>query len=161
MRVHLRPRGAGLLVAALLVLLYLATHALSIISVCEIQTTLGPINSTTGLLLRYITVNLAISILIMRSVFLLVLHEVIEAAKVGGAGPSWRTLLASALPMARNRLVDVSIVNFVTAWGEFLLCTTLTNDQAARTMPVVLAGSQAGLASGHGQISLRCMSSSS
>ena len=49
------------------------------------------------------------------------------------------------LPMVRNGLVVVFIVNFVTAWGEFLLCTTLTNDQAARTMPVVLAGAQGGL----------------
>ena len=63
--------------------------------------------------------------------------------------------------MARNRLAVVSIVNLVTAWSEFLLCTTLANDQAGRTMPVVLAGTQAGLANGHGQISLRYMLSSS
>ena len=80
----------------------------------------------------------------MRSVFQLVPHEVIEAAKVDGAGP-WRTLWEIGLPMARNGLVVVFIVNFVTAWGEFLLCTTLTNDQDARTMPVVLAGAQGGL----------------
>ena len=30
------------------------------------------------------------------------------------------------------------LVNFVTAWGD-ILCATRTNDQAARTMPVVLA----------------------
>jgi ABC-type glycerol-3-phosphate transport system permease component len=142
--VHLRPRGGGLLVAALLVSLYFPTRVVSIISVYEIQSMLGLINSTTGLILPYITLNLAISILIMRSVFQLVPHEVIEAAKVDGAGP-WRTLLTIALPMARNGLVVVFIVNFVTAWGEFLLCTTLTNDQAARTMPVVLAGAQGGL----------------
>jgi ABC-type glycerol-3-phosphate transport system permease component len=47
--------------------------------------------------------------------------------------------------MVRNGLVVVFIVNFVTAWGEFLLCTTLTNDQVVRTMPVVLAGAQGGL----------------
>jgi ABC-type glycerol-3-phosphate transport system permease component len=39
----------------------------------------------------------------------------------------------------------VFLVNFVTAWGEYLLCATLTNDQAARTMPVVLAGAQGGI----------------
>jgi ABC-type glycerol-3-phosphate transport system permease component len=131
-------------VAALLVLLYFPTRVVSIINVYEVQNRLGLITSTTGLISPYITLNLAISILIMRSVFQLVPHEVIEAAKVDGAGP-WRTLLTIALPMARNGLVVVFIVNFVTAWGEFLLCTTLTNDQAARTMPVVLAGAQGGL----------------
>lgn len=142
--VHLRPRGGGIVVAALLVSLYFPTRVVSIISVYEIQNYLDLINSTTGLILPYVTLNLAISILIMRSVFQLVPHEVIEAAKVDGAGP-WRTLLTIALPMARNGLVVIFIVNFVTAWGEFLLCTTLTNDQNARTMPVVLAGAQGGL----------------
>ncbi len=142
--VHLRPRGGGVVVAALLVSLYFPTRVVSIISIYEIQNYLDLINSTTGLILPYVTLNLAISILIMRSVFQLVPHEVIEAAKVDGAGP-WRTLLTIALPMARNGLVVIFIVNFVTAWGEFLLCTTLTNDQNARTMPVVLAGAQGGL----------------
>ena len=119
-------------------------RVVSIISIYEIQNFLGLINSTSGLILPYVTLNLAISVLIMRSVFQLVPHELIEAAKIDGAGP-WRTLWLVGLPMVRNGLVVVFIVNFVTAWGEFLLCTTLTNDQTARTMPVVLAGAQGGL----------------
>jgi ABC-type glycerol-3-phosphate transport system permease component len=142
--VHLRPRGGGWLVAALLVSLYLPIRVVSLISVYEIQHFLGLINSTSGLILPYITLNLAISVLIMRSMFQLVPHELIEAAKIDGAG-HWRTLWMVGLPMVRNGLVVIFIVNFVTAWGEFLLCTTLTNDQTARTMPVVLAGAQGGL----------------
>jgi ABC-type glycerol-3-phosphate transport system permease component len=142
--VHLRPRWGGIVVVTLLISLYFPTRVVSIISVYEIQNFLGLINVTSGLILPYVTLNLAISILIMRSVFQLVPHEVIEAAKVDGAGP-WQTLWSIALPMARNGLVVIFIVNFVTAWGEFLLCTTLTNDQTARTMPVVLAGAQGGL----------------
>jgi ABC-type glycerol-3-phosphate transport system permease component len=49
------------------------------------------------------------------------------------------------LPLVRNGLVVVIIVNFVTAWGEYLLCTTLTNDQDVRTMPVVLGSAQGGM----------------
>jgi ABC-type glycerol-3-phosphate transport system permease component len=142
--VHLRPRGAGVIVAMLLISLYFPTRVVSIISIYEIQDYLNLINSTSGLILPYVTLNLAISVLIMRSVFQLVPHELIEAAKIDGAGP-WRTLWMVGLPMVRNGLVVVFIVNFVTAWGEFLLCTTLTNDQVVRTMPVVLAGAQGGL----------------
>jgi ABC-type glycerol-3-phosphate transport system permease component len=142
--VHLRPRGAGIVVATLLVSLYFPTRVVSIISIYEIQDYLDLINTTSGLILPYVTLNLAISVLIMRSVFQLVPHELIEAAKIDGAGP-WRTLWLVGLPMVRNGLVVVFIVNFVTAWGEFLLCTTLTNDQDVRTMPVVLAGAQGGL----------------
>jgi ABC-type glycerol-3-phosphate transport system permease component len=142
--VHLRPRGGGIVIAVLLVSLYLPIRVVSIISIYEIQNWLGLINSTAGLILPYVTLNLAISILIMRSVFQLVPHEMFEAAKVDGAG-AWRSLWLVGLPMVRNGLVVVFIVNFVTAWGEFLLCSTLTNDQAARTLSVVLASAQGGL----------------
>jgi ABC-type glycerol-3-phosphate transport system permease component len=141
--VHLRPRGSGIIIAVLLVSLYFPVRVVSLISVYEIQNWLGLINSTSGLILPYVTLNLAISILIMRSVFQLVPHEMFEAAKVDGAGP-WRSLWMVGLPMVRNGLVVVFIVNFVTAWGEFLLGATLTNDQEARTMPVVLAAAQGG-----------------
>jgi ABC-type glycerol-3-phosphate transport system permease component len=142
--VHLRPKGAGLVVAVLLVSLYFPIRVVSLISIYETQRWLGLINVTSGLILPYITLNLAISILVMRSMFQLVPHEMFEAAKMDGAGP-WKSLWLVGIPMVRNGLVVVFIVNFVTAWGEFLLCTTLTNDQVARTMPVVLAGAQGGL----------------
>jgi len=141
--VHLRPRGAGLVVAALLVSLYFPVRVVSIISIYETQHWLGLINSTPGLILPYITLQLAISILIMRSMFQLVPHELIESAKIDGAGPL-RTLWKIGLPMVRNGLVVVFIVNFVTAWGEYLLCLTLVDDEARRTMPVVLAAAQGG-----------------
>ena len=142
--VHLRPRGGGLVIAILLVSLYFPIRVVSIISIYEIQSFLNLINVTSGLILPYITLNLAISILIMRSMFQLVPHQMMEAARMDGAGP-WRTLWSIGLPMVRNGLVVVFIVNFVSAWGEFLLCTTLTNDQDTRTMPVVLAAAQGGL----------------
>ena len=77
-------------------------------------------------------------------VFQLVPHELMDAAHIDGAGV-WRTLWMVGLPLVRNGLVVVIIVNFVTAWGEYLLCTTLTNDQDVRTMPVVLAAAQGGM----------------
>ncbi len=142
--VHMKTRGSGLVIATLLISLYFPVRVVSIISVYEIQNFLGLINVTSGLILPYVTLNLAISILIMRSMFQLVPHQMIEAAKMDGAG-HMRTLWSIGLPMVRNGLVVVFIVNFVTAWGEYLLCLTLTNDQVTRTMPVVLASAQGGL----------------
>ena len=142
--VHLKPRGGAFIVAMLLSSLYFPTRVVSVISIYEIQDYFELINSTSGLILPYITLNLAISVLIMRSIFQLVPHELIDAARIDGAGP-WRTLWVVGLPLAQNGLVVVIIVNFVTAWGEYLLATTLTNDQAVRTMPVVLAAAQGGM----------------
>ncbi len=142
--VHLKPRGGAFIVAMFLSSLYFPTRVVSVISIYEIQDYFELINSTSGLILPYITLNLAISVLIMRSIFQLVPHEMIDAARIDGAGP-WRTLWVVGLPLAQNGLVVVIIVNFVTAWGEYLLAATLTNDQAVRTMPVVLAAAQGGM----------------
>ncbi len=142
--VHLRPRGAGIVVATLLISLYFPTRVVSIISIYEIQDYLDLINTTSGLILPYVTLNLAISVLIMRSVFQLVPHELIEAAKIDGAGP-WRTLWLVGLPMVRNGLVVVFIVNFVTAWGEYLLAKTLNTNQSAQTLPVMLSMATGGM----------------
>lgn len=141
--VHLRPRGGDFAVAAFLVSLYFPVRVVSIISIYETQHWLGLINVTSGLILPYVTLQLAISVLIMRSMFQLVPHEMIEAARMDGAGP-WRTLWLVGLPMVRNGLVVVFLVNFVAAWGEYLLCLTLVDDEARRTMPVVLAAAQGG-----------------
>jgi ABC-type glycerol-3-phosphate transport system permease component len=141
--VHMRPRGAGMVVAVLLVSLYFPVRVVSIISIYETQHALGLINNTAGLILPYVTLQLVISILIMRSMFQLVPHEIIESARIDGAG-HWRTLWEVGIPMVRNGLVVIFIVNFVAAWGEYLLCVTLIDDEAKRTMPVVLAAAQGG-----------------
>ena len=138
-----RPLGSGLVVTALLVSLYFPVRVVSIISIYETQHWLGLINNTSGLILPYVTLQLAISILIMRSMFQLVPHEMFESARIDGAG-HWRALWEIGLPMVRNGLVVIFIVNFVAAWGEYLLCLTLVDDEAKRTMPVVLAAAQGG-----------------
>jgi ABC-type glycerol-3-phosphate transport system permease component len=141
--VHIKPVGAALVVTALLVSLYFPVRVVSIISIYQTQHWLGLINNTAGLILPYITLQLAISILIMRSMFQLVPHEMFESARIDGAG-HWRALWEVGLPMVRNGLVVIFIVNFVAAWGEYLWCLTLIDDEAKRTMPVVLAAAQAG-----------------
>src|SRR3954463_11137995 len=141
--VHLKPKGAATVVVVLLMSLYFPIRVVSIISIFETQHWLGLINNTSGLILPYITLPLAIRGLIMRSMFHLVPPEMIESAKMDGAG-HWRTLWLIVLPMVRNGLVVIFIVNFVTAWGEYLLCVTLVDDEAKRTMPVVLAAAQGG-----------------
>jgi ABC-type glycerol-3-phosphate transport system permease component len=141
--VHIRPRGAGAIATALLVSLYFPVRVVSIISVYETQHWLGLINNTAGLILPYVTLQLVVSILVMRGMFQLVPHEIFESARIDGAG-HWRALWEVGLPMVRNGLVVVFIVNFVAAWGEYLLCVTLVDDEAKRTMPVVLAAAQSG-----------------
>jgi ABC-type glycerol-3-phosphate transport system permease component len=142
--VHLPTPGKRAIVLLLVASLYFPVRVVSLISIFEIQRTLGLLNTTYGLILPYVTLNLAISILIMRSIFEQVPHELIDASKIDGSG-NWKTLWVIGIPLITNGLVVIIIVNFVTAWGEYLLAATLTNDQAVRTLPVVLASAHGGM----------------
>jgi ABC-type glycerol-3-phosphate transport system permease component len=142
--VHLPLPGRGLVFLMIVASLYFPIRVVSLISIYEIQRALGLINVTSGLILPYITLNLGISILVMRSIFEQVPHELMDAARIDGCGP-WRTLWTVGLPLITNGLVVVLIINFVTAWGEYLLAATLMDDQSARTLPVVLASVHGGM----------------
>jgi len=135
--VHLRTPGTVVVLAILVGTLFFPTRLVSLIGIYQIQNSLHLINTLPGLFLPYVTLNLALSILIMRGVFEQISTEIADAAKIDGAS-SWRTLVEIMLPLAANGIVVLVIVNFVTAWGEYLLAVTLTNDQSMRTFPVVL-----------------------
>ncbi len=136
--VHLRLPGAVVVGLILVGTLFFPTRLVSIIGVFQLERKLGLINTLPGLILPYITLNLAFSIMIMRGIFQQVSSELVDAARVDGAN-SWRTLIQIMLPLAANGIVVLGIVNFVTAWGEFLYAFTLINDRYKFTFPVVLA----------------------
>lgn len=141
---HLRLPGGGWLYALLVGSLFFPTRVVSLIAIFEIQRALDLINTVVGLILPYVTLNLALSVMIMRGMFEQISREIVDAARIDGSG-AWHTLWAVLLPLVKNGIVVVIIVNFVTAWGEYLLAFTLTNDQEVRTMPVVLASALGGM----------------
>jgi ABC-type glycerol-3-phosphate transport system permease component len=142
--VHLRMWGRALLLALLVASLFFPTRVTSLIAIFEIHRSLGLINKTPALILPYTALGVALGAFIMRGIFEGVSREIVDAARIDGAGPL-RTLLQVMAPLVANGIVVVLIVNFVGAWGEYLLALTLTNDQEARTLVVVLAGDFGGL----------------
>jgi ABC-type glycerol-3-phosphate transport system permease component len=142
--VHLRTPGRALVLALFVASMFFPTRVTAIVAIYQIQRSLGLINETWGLILPYVTLSLALSVFIMRGMFETVPRELADSARVDGSGPV-RMLLEIMLPLVRNGIVVVIIVNFVSAWGEYLLAATLTNDQEARTIPVVLAAASGGM----------------
>jgi ABC-type glycerol-3-phosphate transport system permease component len=92
----------------------------------------------------YTALSIAISVFVMRGVFQGVPRDLVDSSKIDGAGPL-RLLLGIMLPIVRNGIVVVIIINFVAAWGEFLLASRLLNEQGQWTMPVVLASASGGM----------------
>ena len=141
---HMKMRGRALVVALLVGSLFFPSRLISLIAIFEIQNEIGLINTLIGLILPYVTLNLATSILIMRGMFEQISSEIVDAAHIDGCG-TWQTFWKVLLPLVKNGIIVLVIINFVSAWGEYLLAITLTNDQSVRTMPVVLASAFGGL----------------
>ncbi len=142
--VHLKTPGARIITMCLVASLFFPTQVTAIIGIFNIQKRLGLINQTWSLMLPYTALGVAISIFIMRGVFQTVPKDLIDSAKIDGAN-SLRTLGGIVFPLVKNGIVVVIIVNFVAAWGEYLLALTLMNDANKRTLPVFLGSASAGV----------------
>jgi ABC-type glycerol-3-phosphate transport system permease component len=142
--VHLRTPGQKFIVMALVASTFFPVRVTALIGIYNVQNKLGLINHTWGLMLPYTALSTAISIFIMRGVFETIPKEIVDSSRVDGAS-SFRTLLGIMLPLVRNGIVVVVIVNFVAAWGEYLLAQTLMNDASAKTLPVFIANAGGGL----------------
>jgi ABC-type glycerol-3-phosphate transport system permease component len=79
----------------------------------------------------------------MRGMFQSVPREIVDAARIDGAGPI-RILLTILTPMVKNGIIVVIIINFGVAWGEYLLAKTLNSAVESQTLPVAMASSVGG-----------------
>ncbi|WP_354639387.1 carbohydrate ABC transporter permease [Kitasatospora camelliae] len=91
-----------------------------------------------GLILTYLTFSLPFSIWMLVGYLDSIPRELDEAAAVDGCGPV-RTLLRIVVPAAMPGIIAVAVYSFMTAWGEVLFASVLTND-TTRTLAVGLQG---------------------
>jgi multiple sugar transport system permease protein len=94
--------------------------------------------SRIGLIITYLTFSLPFSIWMLVGYLGAIPRGLDEAAQVDGAGPL-RTLVRVILPTALPGVVAVAVYAFMTAWGEVLFASVMT-DQASRTLAVGLQG---------------------
>ena len=90
----------------------------------------------TGLILIYLTVNLSLVIWLMRSFFENTPRALEEAAWIDGAG-FWQALLRIVLPTAAPGLAATAILCFIYAWNDFFFALILTRTEAM-TAPVAV-----------------------
>jgi multiple sugar transport system permease protein len=89
-----------------------------------------------GLIITYLTFSLPFSIWMLVGYFNAIPRELEEAAMTEGATPLG-ALFRILLPVSRPGIVAVAIFAFITAWGEVLFASVLTND-ATRTLAIGL-----------------------
>jgi ABC-type glycerol-3-phosphate transport system permease component len=141
---HLKTPFMKVITAALVASMFFPTRVTALVGIYEIQQKLGFINKPWTLVFPYTALSVAISIFIMKGVFDQVPKEIVDSSRVDGAG-SFRTLVGIMLPLVRNGVVVVIIVNFVAAWGEYLLALTFMHEADNRTLPVFIARANSGV----------------
>lgn len=94
---------------------------------------LGYINSIPGLIIP--TIGSAFATFFLRQSFLALPREVIDAAKVDGAG-HLQTLWHVVLPLSRPVLATLVLLTAVARWNDFLWPLIATSQATTRTLPV-------------------------
>ena len=114
----------------------------AILSLYVIVSNIGLLDNIWALVILYTSMNLPIAVWMMRSFFLEVPGELLEAASLDGAS-TWRSVREVILPIVSPGIAATALICVIFAWNEFFFAVNLTAVQA-QTMPVFLVGFIAG-----------------
>lgn len=134
---RLRFRGQNFIFFTLLASLMVPVQV-TIIPLFIIMSNLGLINTPWSLIFPSIT--WAFGVFLMRQFFLTLPGEILEAAKIDGAGP-WTTYRLVALPLVRNGLSALAVITFLNnpfLWNAYFAPSILLSSQNTATLPLAL-----------------------
>lgn len=97
---------------------------------------LGLLDNVLALIVLYTAMNLPIAVWMLRSFFQDLPADVLDAAKMDGAG-ILQELVMVALPMILNGVLATAFLAIIFAWNEFMLALTLTTTKGA-TVPLYM-----------------------
>jgi sn-glycerol 3-phosphate transport system permease protein len=104
-----------------------------IIPTYKIAADLGLIDTYPGLVLPLIAS--ATATLLFRQFFLTIPDELVEAAKIDGAGP-WRFLVRMVIPLSRTNIAALFVILFIYGWNQYLWPLLVTNSPSMTTIVI-------------------------
>lgn len=107
-----------------------------LIPVYQVVASLGMVNTLWGLIIP--AAATPTGVFILRQYMLSIPDELIEAARVDGAG-EFRTFFQIVLPMCRPALAVVAILSVMWRWNDFLWPLVVAQSESVYTLPVALA----------------------
>ncbi len=99
---------------------------------------IGMLDNIWTLVILYTAMNLPIAVWMMRSFFLEVPSELLEAASMDGAS-LWTAVREVILPLVSPGIAATALICVIFSWNEFFFAVNLTAVQA-QTIPVFLVG---------------------
>lgn len=97
---------------------------------------LGLVNSYPGLILPFLITPLGV--FLMRQFMLSLPDDIIEAARIDGAG-EWRIFLRVIMPLCGPAVATLTILTFLASWNNFLWPLVVATTEDKYTLPVALA----------------------
>ena len=97
---------------------------------------MGLVNSYLGLILPFLAAPFGV--FLMRQFFLAMPDELIDAARVDGAG-EFRIFYKIVMPLAKPALAVLAILTFLGSWNSFLWPLVVATTEDKYTLPVALA----------------------
>lgn len=108
--------------------------AASILPLYMILKTISGLDSIWWLLIIYAAINLPIAIWMLRSFFMEVPFEIVEAARLDGAGLI-REMMRVVLPLTYPGVAAAALITFIFAWNEYFIALLLTKANALTAPP--------------------------
>ena len=102
-----------------------------IVPTYEIAANLNLLNSYSGLILPLIAS--ATATFLFRQFFMTVPDELVEAARIDGAGPM-RFFLSILLPLSRTNIAALFVILFIFGWNQYLWPLLITTDASMNTI---------------------------
>lgn len=103
---------------------------------------IGMLDNVWTLIILYTAMNLPIAVWMMRSFFLEVPGELLEAASIDGAS-LWTSVREVILPLISPGIAATALICVIFSWNEFFFAVNMTAVNA-QTMPVFLTGFMSG-----------------
>jgi multiple sugar transport system permease protein len=137
-----RFRGSSLAFGLILLALMIPFQAVLTPLFLELHS-LHLLNSLIGLALFYTAFNLPFGVYVMRNSFMAVPKEIVNAARVDGAGPM-RALVSVLRPLVLPGVATTALYAFLFSWTEFLGALSLMTNDGLFTLPVALSNVETG-----------------
>ena len=99
----------------------------------KIAADLHLINTYAGLTLPLIAS--ATATLLFRQFFLTIPDELVEAAKIDGAGP-WRFLVDTVIPLSKTNIAALFVILFIFGWNQYLWPLLVTDTPSMTTIVI-------------------------
>lgn len=127
----------GSIMSKLLVTTYIFPPILLAIPYSIAMAKVGLTNTTTGLIVVYLSFSVPYAVWLLVGFFQTVPIEIEEAAKIDGAN-KFTVFFKIVLPLVAPGIVATAIYTFINAWNEFLYALILVNDTGKMTVAVAL-----------------------